>query len=350
MTNQQKNQPKLDLDQANRLAALPLKCILNPFPYKPGTIITGEKDLVLPQVHHPAFYGCFDWHSAVHGHWVLVYLLKHFPDLENQTNIRASLAQNLTAENIEQEIAYFSLSKQTKNFERAYGWAWLLKLTEECLTWDDEQGQTWFKNLKPLADLLVSKYLEYLPKLTYPIRVGTHGNTAFGMTFAYDYAQTIQHEELVNLICQRAKDYFLADQHCPATWEPSGYDFFSPCLEEAELMQRVLSPSEFKEWFSNFLPDLLKINNPVFKPATVSDRSDGHLVHLDGLNFSRAWCLYPIARQHPEWSHLRDLADEHLAFALPNLVDGDYAGEHWLATFALYALHQNGISGRTNES
>lgn len=335
--------PKLDLAQANRLAALPMKCIQTPFPYKSGVVITGPQDLDLPQVHHPAFYGCFDWHSAVHGHWVLVYLLKHFPDLENQAIIRQKLSENLTAENIEKEIAYFTMNTESKNFERAYGWAWLLKLTEECLTWKDEQAQQWHKNLKPLADVIVKKYKGYLPKLNYPIRVGTHTNTAFGTTFAFDYAVAAKDESLKKVISDKARDYFMKDQNCPATWEPSGYDFLSPCLEEAELMQRVLSKEEFKEWFTQFLPGILEPNNEVFKPATVSDRSDGHLVHLDGLNFSRAWCLYPIARQHPEWAHLRDLANEHLAFALPNIVDGDYAGEHWLATFALYALHQQAL-------
>lgn len=331
--------PELSLEQANRLAALPLKCIQNAMPYKSGIVLSGEQDLAMPQVHHPAFYGCFDWHSAVHGHWVLVNLLKHFPDLDNSTQIRTMLEQNLTAENIETEIAYFSLNKYSKSFERTYGWAWLLKLSEELYTWDDDQARQWHANLQPLVDVLLTKYAEYLPKLNYPIRVGTHTNTAFGLTFAWDYCDATGETELKTLIAQRARDFYFSDTGCPLSWEPSGYDFLSPCLEEADLMRRVLEPTEFRTWLEHFLPQLTNPNANSMEPAKVSDRSDGHLVHLDGLNFSRAWCLYPIARQHPDLAHLNAIADEHLAFSLSNIVDGDYAGEHWLGSFALFALN-----------
>ena len=331
--------PELSLDQANRLAGLPLKCIQNPMPYKSGIVLASEKDLAMPKEHHPAFYGCFDWHSAVHGHWVLVNLLKHFPELDKADEIRAMLDQNLTAENIQTEIAYFSLNDYSKSFERTYGWAWLLKLSEELYTWDDDDARRWYANLKPLADVLVDKYGEYLPKLNYPIRVGTHTNTAFGLTFAWDYCQTVGEQDLSDLIAKRARDFYFTDEYCPVTWEPSGYDFLSPCLEEADIMRRVLEPSEFQAWFMKFLPELVDVSQDPLEPARVSDRSDGHLVHLDGLNFSRAWCLYPIARDFPDWAHLADIADEHVTFSLPNIVDGDYAGEHWLGSFALFALN-----------
>ncbi|MGB0862319.1 MAG: DUF2891 domain-containing protein [Saprospiraceae bacterium] len=323
---------KLDLAQANRLASLPLSCIQQEYPNKMGAVYEKESDIGTPKGQHPAFYGCFDWHSAVHGHWVLVRLLKAFPDLDNQKEIRQQLSENLTAENIKAELAYFELNPFTSSYERTYGWAWLLQLATELENWEDEEAQTWYQNLKPLADLIIEKYKEYLPKLNYPIRVGEHTNTAFGLTFAWDYGKVIEDKELLALIEKRAKDFYLTDENCPISWEPSGYDFLSPCLEEADLMRRVLPETEFKTWFKAFKPFI------ELEPATVSDRSDGKLVHLDGLNFSRAWCLYGIANQYPEYNHLKEIADKHLDFSLGNIVDGDYAGQHWLGSFALYAL------------
>lgn len=338
--NQPIYKPLLTLEEANRLANLPLKCIQTPLPYRDSVVISNKEDLKMPQELHPAFYGCFDWHSSVHGHWVLIKLMKDFPDLEDTSLIRQMLHENLTPENISKEIAFFSLNEFTTNFERPYGWAWLLKLTEELYTWsEDPDAQTWLKSLSPLTNLIVEKYLEYLPKLTYPIRVGTHTNTAFALCFAWDYAQTTEDTPFKNLIEQRAKDYYYQDVNAPLSWEPGGYDFFSPCLIEADLMRRVLSKDDFKEWFSLFVPSLLQPENPPIQPVVVSDRSDGHIVHLDGLNFSRAWCLYAIADQHPEWNHFNDWAETHLSFSLPHIVDGDYMGEHWLATFALYTLN-----------
>lgn len=324
----------LDLAQANRLASLPLKCMQQEYPNKTGAVYAKAEDIASPKAYHPAFYGCFDWHSAVHGHWVLIRLLKNFDNLEQDSLIRQKLDENLTTENIQKEIEYFSLNAYTRSYERTYGWAWLLKLTEELYTWDNEKGQEWYKNLKPLADIIVQKYIEYLPKLNYPIRVGEHSNTAFGLTFAHDYAKTTNASDLLQLIEKRAKDFYSKDANCPISWEPSGYDFLSPCLEEADLMRRILPESEFKAWFDAFLPTL------EIEPATVSDRTDGKLVHLDGLNFSRAWCLYGIANQYPQYENLKKIADEHLAFSLPNIIDGDYAGEHWLGSFALFALDQ----------
>lgn len=330
----------LSQEQASRIASLPLGCIQKEFPYKPGLVIATEGDLQFPKVHHPAFYGCFDWHSAVHGHWVLVYLLKRFPDLPEADQIRQALNTNLTKENIETEIDYFTLNKGTGSFERTYGWAWILKLVEELQGWEDLDGQNWKANLDPLAELLIEKYKSYLPKLTYPIRVGEHTNTAFGLTFAWDYAKAHGQADLMNLISQRANDFYLNDKGCPIDWEPSGYDFLSPCLEEAEIMQRVLPKKEFLPWLESFLPTLRTDQTAPLKPAQVSDRSDGKLVHLDGLNFSRAWCLYRIAKDTPQLGHYRQWGDEHLSFSLDNIIDGEYAGEHWLGTFALYALSQ----------
>jgi len=329
--------PKLTREQANRLAALPLKCMQQEFPNKLGQVLGTEADLQSPKSLHPAFYGCFDWHSSVHGHWMLIELLKRFPDLEEADRIKKQLSENISAANILQEVTYFE-GKHNKSYERTYGWAWLLKLSESLQTWEDPMGKALAKNLEPLTQLIRNRYLEFLPKLYYPIRVGEHTNTGFGLGFAWDYANTVEDQELLALINQRAKDWFLKDENCPLTWEPSGYDFLSPCMEEADIMRRVLSPTAFKNWFEKFLPELSD-SNFTWQPGQVSDRSDGKLVHLDGLNFSRAWVLYGLSKQDVgNKNNMIAIANAHMEFSLPNVVDGDYAGEHWLASFALWAL------------
>lgn len=324
---------RLTLEEASRLSQLALGCIGQEYPNKPGQVLGDSTYLAPPRALHPAFYGCFDWHSAVHGHWSLVHLLKTFPDLPQAEAIRAKISENLTPENIRKEVAYFD-DQHNKNYERTYGWAWLLKLAEELHTWDDPQGKQWREALRPLENLIVQKFLDFLPKLTYPIRVGEHTNTAFALAFAWDYAAAAERWELQQLIAFRARDYYFKDQGCPVSWEPSGFDFLSPCLEEAGIMSRVLDEKEFQGWFAKFLP-----NWQVLGPAEVSDRSDGKLVHLDGLNFSRAWVLYSLAGKLPAQKEaLSRLAAQHVAKSLPQIASGDYAGEHWLASFALYAL------------
>ncbi len=327
----------LDLDEANRLAELPLACINTPLPYKSGHTISREEELEMPQVHHPAFYGCFDWHSAVHGHWSLVYLMKLYPQLTATSTAREKINANLTKENIEQEIKYFSLNKYTQSFERTYGWAWVLKLQEELHTWNDPDAKRWAENLLPLTDHISKQYIEYLPKLVYPIRVGEHSNTAFGLSFAYDYARTVEDKPLMSMIEESAMRFYSADAGCPITWEPSGYDFLSPCLQEIDIMRKILPLREFDRWLSDFLPDLAN-QNLTLEPGRIIDRSDGKLVHLDGLNFSRAWCLYPLKGNE----NAARIADQHLKYSLDKITDGDYAGQHWLASFALYAFKQKG--------
>ncbi len=324
---------QLDLAQANRLARLPLDCISTPLPYKAGHTIAKAEDLDMPQNHHPAFYGCFDWHSAVHGHWSLVYLMKTFPELESAAEAREKLNQNLTRENIEKEVAYFSMNRYTTSFERTYGWAWLLKLQEELYTWDDPDAKQWYNNLQPLADYISKAYIDYLPKLVYPIRVGEHTNTAFGLSFAYDYARTVGDDALAMMIKESAIRFYQDDQGCPISWEPSGYDFLSPCLQEMDIMRKILAVEGFEVWLEKFLPELA-VRELVLETGKVLDRSDGKLVHLDGLNFSRAWCLYPLSNN----INARSIADEHLDYSLTKITDGDYAGQHWLASFALYAF------------
>ncbi|MEX1222321.1 MAG: DUF2891 domain-containing protein [Idiomarina sp.] len=328
----------LTLSEANKLMELPLHCVETPYPYKTGVVLGSAADLKEPSVLHPVFYGCFDWHSAVHGYWSMVTLLRQFPDLERADEVKAVLKRNLTAENVAREVDFFS--KDINNsFERTYGWAWLLKLSDELHAWQDPMGKQLAANLQPLADLIVARYINFLPRLVYPVRVGEHANTAFGLSFAYDYAVNRQNAELQQLIAKRAKGYFLEDKNCPISWEPSGYDFLSPCLEEIGLMQRVLPEQQFLTWLDDFMPQLA---NPEYSLAVgqVSDRTDGKLVHLDGLNFSRAWNLYALANQYPQYQHLRKLADQHMTHSYPNLVGDSYEGGHWLGSFAIQALNQ----------
>jgi len=329
--------PTLNLEQANRLAELPLACVGTEYPNKLGQTLGSGDDLKSPKDLHPAFYGCFDWHSAVHGHWSLVSLMRQFPDLERKAEINQWLLQSITEDNIQKEIDYFN-GKHNRSYERTYGWAWLLKLAEELHQWDSEVARTVEKHLQPLTDLIVGRYLEFLPKLNYPIRVGEHPNTAFGLSFAYDYALAVGNEELKTLIEGRARDFYMNDEGCPLNWEPSGFDFLSPCLEEAALMKRVLSKEEFKTWIAQFLPQL-KSKSFQIETGKVSDRNDGKLVHLDGVNFSRAWSLNYIAEGLPEYQHLNNISNQHINYSLPSIVGDSYEGGHWLGSFAIYALN-----------
>lgn len=329
---------KLDRQQAYRLSNMALQCMQQEYPYKLGQVLGSDKDLLSPKDLHPAFYGCFDWHSAVHGHWLLVRILKEYPDIENRDTILTKLQENINIENIKGELSYFNRATE-KSFERTYGWAWLLKLAEELHTWDHAQAKEMEVALKPLSTFIENKYLDFLPRLGYPIRVGEHSNTAFGLTFAYDYAHTLNRIELKNIIVEKAKEFYLSDKNCPITWEPSGFDFLSPCLEEIDIMRRVLTQSEFKPWLSAFLPELIETTFSI-EVAKVTDRSDGKLVHLDGANFSRAWTLYGLAADYPEYKHLAIIADQHISHSIDLIDDGEYSGTHWLGSFAVYALTQ----------
>jgi hypothetical protein len=326
----------LSIQEADRLAQLPLKCMQKEFPNKPGETLAAAADIGSPRGLHPAFYGCFDWHSSVHGHWMLVKLLKTFPGLKDRDVIRGKLSENLSAENILAEVKYLNRVEE-KSFERTYGWAWLLKLAEELHTFDDPLARELESNLRPLTDLVVQRHLEFLPKLNYPIRVGEHSNTAFGLVFAWDYARAVGNQELLQLVEKRAKDFFAGDAGCPLAWEPSGFDFLSPCLEEADIMRRVLPRQEFASWLKKFLPQLADRKFSLV-PGEVSDRKDGKLVHLDGLNFSRAWCLYGLSSAAAGYRHLREIADQHMRHSLADITAGSYEGEHWLASFAIYAF------------
>lgn len=329
----------LTSSQANRLAELPLKCIEQEYPNKLNQVLKDASQLEAPAILHPAFYGCFDWHSSVHGHWSLAFINAKFPDLEVTPKLKQKLSKRLTKENIAQEIKYFQLPNE-KSFERTYGWSWLLKLQHELDLSTDPEINALAQNLQPLTDLLVERYIEFLPKLLYPVRAGTHTNTAFGLNFAWDYAVFSNKVKLQEVIKTEALRLYTNDKSCPINWEPSGTDFLSPCMEEVALMARLLEKNEFLNWSKDFLPQLF-IKNFDWDVALVSDRTDGHLVHLDGLNFSRAWNLYFLAAKYPdEFLHLKSIADKHLLFSLPSLTDGNYEGEHWLASFALHAFER----------
>jgi hypothetical protein len=334
--NQEKT-PVLNLEEANRLSQLPLHCMNIEYPNRLSQTLGNDGDLKSPSTLHPAFYGCFDWHSSVHGHWSLVSLLKQFPEVDNAEDIKQKLLQNISKENIETEVVYF-YGEHNKSYERTYGWAWLLKLAEELHTWDNETARQLENNLQPLTDLIVGKYIEFLPKLNYPIRVGDHPNTAFGLSFAWDYANTLNNSVLKSVIEQRVKEFYLVDADCPMTWEPSGTDFLSPCLEEAALMKRIVPKEEFVPWLNKFLPKL-KNKNFALETGKVSDRKDGSLVHLDGVNFSRAWSLNKIAENLPEYEHLKNIANQHINYSLPSIFEDSYEGGHWLGSFAIYALN-----------
>lgn len=342
MTGPAAAQLELTQERASRLARLPLAAIPREFPNKLEHVMNDSGEVKSPKELHPAFYGSYDWHSCVHGHWMLVRVLKQHPELPEADQIRRLLAQNLTAENLRAEADYLA-QENRKSFERPYGWGWLLKLAEELHTWDDPQGREWARNMKPLTQAIVARYLDFFPRQTYPIRSGVHSNTALGLTFALDYARATGHSALETMVLDRARSYYLADRDYPAAWEPGGDHFLSPALTEADLMSRVLPPDEFQEWLHRFLPRLEQsLPESLLEPAEVSDRSDPKIVHLDGLNLSRAWAMKGIAAvlpaEDPVRAVLLDSAHRHGEDALAHVVSGDYAGEHWLASFAVYLL------------
>jgi hypothetical protein len=325
----------LDPVLAGRFARITLDHVGREYPYKPDHVLAGAADAQTPAALHPIFHGSFDWHSCVHGWWQLLTLCRLLPDLPEAAAIRARADAMLTPALVAGELAYLD-RPMSRGFERPYGWAWLLALHGEAA----RHGAAWGAALAPLAAAFAARFKQYLPKLTYPIRAGTHGNTAFALLLARDWATT-HDPDLLALVDLRARAWFGADRGCQA-WEPSGDDFLSPALVEAQLMARVLLATAFADWFDGFLPGLAQ-GEPatLFVPAHVSDRSDGKIAHLDGLNLSRAWgwrsLVAALGNGHPAAAAMTDAADRHLAASLSHL-DDDYMGGHWLATFALLAL------------
>jgi Protein of unknown function (DUF2891) len=329
--------PRLTQDLAARFARLALGHVGREFPNKLDHVMAGPEDAKTPRELHPAFYGSFDWHSCVHGYWLLARVLRLFPDGARAGEIRARLDEAFTEANVAGELAYLQ-RPLSRGFERPYGWAWLLKLQEEL---ELAAEPRWGASLRPLARAFADRFRAFLPLADYPIRAGTHFNTAFALALALDYARACADGDLEGLLVERARRWHLADRGCQA-WEPSGDDFLSPALMEADCMRRALPEAEFAGWFGAFLPRLSEREPAVlFEPARVSDRTDGKIAHLDGLNLSRAWCWRALARTldeaDPRRAVAHDAADRHLDAGLPH-VAGDYMGEHWLATYALLAL------------
>ena len=324
----------LDADTAARFARIALGHVRQEYPHKLDHVLGSDEDALPPNVLHPIFFGSFDWHSCVHGWWTLLTLRRLFPGTDEARAIAKLADGTFTTDKINAELAYLQ-RPLSRGFERPYGWAWLLQLHLEGSRHKDAH---WGAELEPLARAFADRLRDYLRLLTYPIRVGTHFNSAFALILALEWAEMFD-DDLSELICERAKHWFGNDCDCQA-WEPGGDEFLSPALTEALCMARVMPAPEFAGWFGSFLPRL-DTSEPatLFMPATVSDRTDGKIAHLDGLNFSRAWCWRSLAPLLPaeECQLAYDTAEVHLEAAMPH-VAGDYMGEHWLATFALLAL------------
>jgi hypothetical protein len=291
---------------------------------------------------HPTFYGSFDWHSAVHGHWLLVRLLRQYPESPVAGKIRGTLDAQLTRDKLAVEAEYFA-AEHNRSFERMYGWAWLMQLVAELHSWDDDDAERWRENLRPLENQILQRASDYLPKLSHPIRTGIHPDSGFALGMLIDYARVTDNESLESLLIEKARRFYLNDTRYPVHYEPSGHDFFSSGFNEADLMRRVLGGDEYSRWLDQFLPQLRRDQmGPMMQPVEVTDVTDGHLVHLAGLNLSRAWTMTGIAAalaaDDPRRSLLRRSAEAHAEAGLKYVNSGHYEGEHWLATFAVYHL------------
>jgi hypothetical protein len=330
---------ELTAELASKFARIALSHVGREYPAVVQHVMEGPSDFGPPSALHPVFHGSFDWHSCVHGHWLLARLLRAFPDRAEASSIRARFDAAFTVAGVAAEVAYFDRPARA-GFERPYGWAWLLMLVAEL-----ERGgpgcAAWREALRPLESRLAGKFAAFLPRCDYPVRAGVHSNTAFALILVLEYAQGVGDESLAALARDRARRWYGEDAACQA-WEPGGDEFLSPALIEAELMRRVLAPADFRAWLARFLPELAA-GRPasLFEPARVSDRADGKIAHLDGLNLSRAWCWRALAAALDEADPIRAVAlaaaERHLAASLPH-VAGDYMGEHWLASFAVLAL------------
>lgn len=335
----------LDAERAGRFAALALACVHREYPNLIHHVMAGADDVGSPRGLTPAFYGCFDWHSAVHGHWLLARLSRLYPDAAFAESARAALAQSLTEPALLQEAAYMAHPDRA-GFERPYGHAWLLQLVAELDEWQHDDARRWRQWLQPLEAIVVRRLGDWLPRLHYPIRSGEHSQTAFAFGLALDYARRIGDRVLDGLLVDAVRRFYASDRDCPLAYEPSGHDFLSPCLAEADVMRRLLPPDAFAGWLDGFLPGIGREDwLPV---ARVSDRADGKLAHLDGLNLSRAWMLEGIAAGLPGTDGRRPpllaSARTHAQAGLAGVGDEHYAGSHWLASFAVYLLSRRGLS------
>lgn len=329
-----------DQNQAARFARLALDCVHKEYPNKIAHSLNSDADVQPPRLLTPAFYGCYDWHSSVHGHWLLVRLTRLFPQAPFALEARRAVSQSLTPANIAQEVKYLEADGRN-TFERPYGLAWVLQLAAELREWDEEQAHQWSAALRPLEQAVMARIAGWLPKLEHPIRTGEHNNTAFGIGLMLDYARLAGNSEFGKLVESRARDYYLKDKACPLEYEPSGEDFLSPCLAEADAMRRVLPQSEFASWFSAFLPRV------DLEPTRVADVTDGKLYHLAGLNLSRAWMLEGIVSRLPDADTRRGaltaLAGRLKQAGLDSIKGEHYEGGHWLGSFAVYLVSGRGL-------
>jgi hypothetical protein len=337
----------LDEAAVERFAHLALGCVHQEYPNKIGHVLSSDEDVGPPRELTPSFYGCFDWHSSVHGHWLLVRLSKLHPEAEFADAARAALDRSFTPAKTAQELRYLE-GEGRASFERPYGLAWLLCLVEELHTWDDEQAGRWRRNLAPLEEMAARRLNEWLPKLYYPIRTGEHSQTAFAFGLVMDWAEAVGNRAMVELVASKARSFHLDDVDCPLSYEPSGQDFLSPCLAEADLMRRVLEPEEFAGWLTRFLPGIPVTESSDWLPiGVVTDRADGKLAHLDGLNISRAWMLEGILSGLPEddprRAALRTAAEIHRKAGLASVTGEHYEGGHWLGSFATYLVTGKGL-------
>src|SRR5262245_11861125 len=336
-----------DAYAAERFAKLALACVHKEYPNKISHVLNSGADVAPPQKLTPAFYGCYDWHSSVHGHWLLVRLLRTFPDASFAKAARGALTESLTAENLKAEAAYLR-GESRASFERPYGLAWLLQLCAELREWDDPQAREILANLKPLEDAALERLTTWLPKLSHPIRIGEHNQTAFALGLLIDYARGKKDDRLAKLAADSARKFYLADKNCSLAYEPSGEDFLSPCLAEADVMRRILTQADFAKWLSQFLPQIPKTATADWLPVVISpDPSDPKLAHLDGLNLSRAWMLEGILSSLPaddaRRSALTSAAEAHRRAGLAAVTGEHYEGGHWLGSFAVYLTTQRGI-------
>jgi hypothetical protein len=336
-----------DSHAAERFAKLALQCVHKEYPNKISHVLNSEADVAAPCKLTPAFCGCYDWHSSVHGHWLLVRLLRTFPDAPFAKAARDALKQSLTDENLKVEAAYLRGDGRA-SFERPYGLAWLLQLCAELREWDDPQAREMLANLKPLEDAAVERLTTWLPKLSHPIRIGEHNQTAFALGLILDCARVKNDERLAKLAADSARKFYLADKNCPLAYEPSGEDFLSPCLAEADVMRRVLTQADFAKWLSQFLPQIPRTATADWLPVAISpDPSDPKLAHLDGLNLSQAWMLEGILSflpaDDPRRPALTSAAEAHRRAGLAAVTGEHYEGGHWLGSFAVYLTTQRGI-------
>lgn len=340
----------VDADAAERFANLALTCVHKEYPNKIAHVMNGDADVKPPRELTPAFYGCYDWHSAVHGHWLLARLARLYPESPFAPRARAALDKSLTPENIAAEVRYLEGAGRA-TFERPYGLAWLLQLAAELREWDDPQAKRWSQALEPLERASAKRIRAWVPKLSHPIRTGEHNQTAFGFGLILDWARSVGHQETAVLLESRIRELYLKDRDCPLAYEPSGEDFLSPCLGEADLARRVLSPEAFAEWLGTFLPGIPREPRngraDWLAPGVVTDPTDGKLAHLDGLNLSRAWMLEGIASALPPGDArlpaLRAAAAAHRESGLRSVTGEHYEGGHWLGSFATYLVTERGL-------